>query len=43
MTMVHGFASTGGSIELMCGGGAHGAGGVRDIKITAVRVGGEKG
>ena len=43
MTMVHGFASTGGSIELMCGGGAHGAGGVRDIKITAVRLGGDKG
>jgi len=39
MTLVHGFASRGGSIELVCGGGFHGGGAVRDIKITAVRLG----
>jgi hypothetical protein len=40
MTLVHGFATTGGSIELLCGGGAKGPFGVRDIKISAVRLGG---
>jgi hypothetical protein len=39
MTLVHGFAQTGGSVELACGGSKLGAG-ARNIKITAVRLGG---
>lgn len=41
MALVHGFSSGGGSVDLMCAGGARGLPqGVKDIRITAVRLGG---
>jgi hypothetical protein len=41
MSVVHGFPTNGGSIDLQCAGGTgHGQAGVRDIRITAVRLDG---